>query len=66
LKDEWVNDTENDKLLFKVEQDLPEMKNLDPDNMVVKQIPGSTGFWEFTSDFNKLYSADEEGYILKA
>ncbi|MCD5380289.1 hypothetical protein LR004_00010 [Candidatus Gracilibacteria bacterium] len=64
LKDEWVNSSQVDKMLYKEEQEMPKMINLNEGLVSWKSVPGTKGFWEYTADFNKLYQADEEGYVL--
>ncbi len=64
LSDEWVNSSSTDKILYKEEQDMPKMVNLDPASVTWKSVPGEKGFWEYTNEFNALYKADEEGYVL--
>ena len=65
LKDEWVNSSSTDKILYKEEQEMPRMVNLDPTTTNWKSVPGEAGFWEYTNEFNALYKDDEEGYILE-
>lgn len=66
LSDEWVNPSDNDMLLFKEAQDEPRLVNLDPENVEWSQNPSSEGFWEYTSEFDNLYSDLEWGYVLEA
>lgn len=66
LADEWVNNTGNDMLLFKEIQNEPNLINLDPTNVQWTQNPSSEGFWEYTTEFDNLYSELEWGYILEA
>jgi len=63
-KDEWVNSSQVDKMLYKEEQQMPKMINLNEGLVSWKSVPWTAGFWEYTADFNKLYQADEEGYVL--
>ena len=65
LKDEWVNTSEVDKMLYKEEQEMPKMVNLNEGLVSWKEVSGSSIFWEYTAEFNKLYKSDEEGYVLK-
>jgi len=64
LKDQWVNNSTVDKILYKEEQSLPKMINLNPSLVSWKEIPGKAWFWEYTDEFNKLYRTEEEGFIL--
>ena len=65
LKDEWVNSSQVDKMLYKEEQEMPKMVNLNEGLVSWKKVSGSSTFWEYTAEFNKLYQVDEEGYVLK-
>ncbi len=65
LKDEWVNTSDVDKILYDEEQENPKMINLNEGLVTWKQDPGKTGFWKKTQAFTKLYNTEEEGYILK-
>ena len=64
LKDEWINSSTSDKLLFKEEQEMPKMINLAPSLVTWKENPSKVGFWEYTPELNKLLDPEEEGYIL--
>ena len=66
LSDLWMNVTDVAKLLYKEEQELPEMINLDPSNVSWIQTPDSDNFWEYTDEFDTLYSDVEEGYVLNS
>jgi hypothetical protein len=61
-----MNVTDVAKILYKEEQVDPEMVNLDSSNVVWSQTPSVEGFWEYTDEFNALYSDVEEGYVLDA
>ena len=66
LSDLWMNATDVAKILYKEEQTDPEMISLDSSNVSWTQTPGSEGFWEYTDEFNALYSDLEEWYVLNA
>lgn len=66
LSDLWMNVTDVAKILYKEEQIDPEMITLDSDNVVWSQVPSPENFWEYTDEFNALYSDVEEWYILEA
>lgn len=66
LSDVWINGSNNDVLLYKEEQEMPTMINLWGDNASWTQEPTAVNFWEYTDDFNSLYSELEEGYILSS
>lgn len=65
LKDEWINSSSVDQIVYKEEQEMPVMKNLSPSLVEWTMNPSSDNFWKYTDDFNALYSEDEEAYILK-
>lgn len=62
LSDQWINTGDKSLILFKDEQDLPEMKSLNGAEW--KQIPDIDKFWEYTKNMEALYNTDEWGYIL--
>jgi len=64
LSDLWMNVTDVAKILYKEEQSDPEMINLDSTNVSWTQTPNAENFWEYTDEFNELYSELEEGYVL--
>lgn len=66
LSDLWMNVTNVDKILYKEEQVDPEMINLDSDSVIWNEVPWSEWFWEYTDEFNALYSDTEEWYVLKS
>lgn len=66
LSDLWMNVTEVQKIVYKEEQVNPEMINLDSANVSWEQTPNSENFWEYTDEFNTLYSDIEGGYVLDA
>lgn len=66
LSDEWINIWDDSRILYKEEQEYPEMVNLNVSNVEWSQTPTAEDFWEYTEDFNNLYSEDEEGYVLPA
>ncbi|MBT3728731.1 hypothetical protein HOF65_07075 [bacterium] len=55
-----MNVTEVQKILYKEEQLDPEMISLDTTNVTWIETPDSNGFWEYTDEFNELYSDIEE------
>lgn len=65
MTDLWINDSDKDKILYKEEQEMPRMINLDSWNVNWAQTPESAWFWEYTKEFDSLYSDKEEWYILK-
>lgn len=64
LKDDWINSSSSDKILYKEEQEMPNMLNLNPDWVVWSQTPSSDGFWQYTEDLDALY--DWDAYLLES
>ncbi|MDQ7023095.1 MAG: hypothetical protein Q9M97_06235 [Candidatus Gracilibacteria bacterium] len=64
LKDEWINNSTSDKILYKIEQEMPKMINLLPSLVQWKQDPSAQDFWEYPEELNKIYDNDDEGFIL--
>ncbi len=64
MTDDWVNSSWNDKILYKEEQEMPVMVNLNPSNVTWTQQPSEENFWEYTTEFNNLYSEEDLWYIL--
>lgn len=63
LKDEWINNSTSDKILYKVEQEMPKMINLSPSLVEWTQTP-KTEFWEYPKSLNDIYDDENEGYVL--
>lgn len=66
LSDEWVNTSATDMILYKEIQEDPRLINLSPDLTQWSQVPSSQGFWEYTSEFDNIYSEAEDGFVLEA
>lgn len=66
LFDEWVNSSSTDMIVYKEIQEDPRLVNLSPDLTQWSQVPSSQGFWEYTSEFENIYSDAEAGYVLEA
>ena len=66
LIDDWINPTDQNQILYKEEQKMPEMVNLDPSNVAWSQTPSTEWFWEYSDEFDALYSEDNLWYILNA
>ena len=66
LTDLWSNVTDVSKILFKEEQKDPRMVNLSTTNVTWTQVPDAEKFWEYTDEFNALYSEKDLGYVLVA
>ncbi len=66
LIDDWVNISDKNQLLYKEAQRMPEMVNLDSNNVAWSQTPSAEWFWEYSDDFNALYSEENFWYILEA
>jgi len=66
LIDDWINPTDKNKILYKEEQKMPEMLNLNQNSIVWNQTPSSDWFWEYSDEFDALYSENDLWYILEA
>lgn len=64
LSDLWMNVTDISKIIYKEEQIDPEMINLSSANVDWLQSTDEANFWEYTDEFNALYSDIDEGYVL--
>lgn len=63
LTDDLLNEKSNDIIVYKEEQEMPNMVNLSEDASW-SQTPSGEWFWEYTDAFNALYSSDEDGYVI--
>lgn len=66
LSDDWINSSSNDMILYKEIQEDPRFINLSPDTSWWDQQPSSQDFWEYTSEFENIYSESEDGYVLES
>lgn len=66
LSDLWMNVSDIQKIVYTEEQVDPQMINLNSWNVNWLQTPDESNFWEYTDEFNALYSDLEGGYILDA
>ncbi|PID86484.1 hypothetical protein CSB08_00695 [Candidatus Gracilibacteria bacterium] len=64
LSDDWVNSTSSSQLIYKEEQEDPEMINLGGGDSSWSEVKSGETFWEYTKELNDLYSEDDGGYIL--
>jgi len=62
LKDDWINTSNVKKVIYKEEQEMPEMIALGGSSW--SQTPSADGFWEYTEALNNLYTESEDGYVL--
>lgn len=66
INDIFINKTANPKLLYKEEQSMPQMINLWSDKTSWSQTPSGDNFWQYTKDFETIYSAGQEAYVIWA
>lgn len=64
LSDLWANTGNTDQLVYKEEQEMPTMLSLG--GATWSQTPSSENFWEYTTEFNSLYSETEDAFVLQA
>jgi len=62
LDDLWVNDTTSEKIMYKEDQTMPVMSNLNWSSFT--KNPNDDTFWEYTPEFEALKSADKDWYVL--
>lgn len=62
LEDLWVNDTDTPKLLYKEEQIMPVMHELN--GAVLNKNPSGDDFWEYTPQVEELFDEEYQGYVL--
>jgi len=63
LTDDLLNDKSNDIIVYKEEQEFPSMVSLSS-GAEWSQTPSEDDFWEYTDEFNSLYSEEEDGYLV--
>lgn len=66
INDIFINKTTNPKLLYKEEQTMPSLINLWGDKTAWSQTPSSEGFWQYTKDFETMFSTGQEAYVIWA
>jgi len=64
LTDIWQNNSNSDQVLFKEEQEMPQMINLGGANWSEIKASDSVEFWQFTPALDALYDDDNLGYTL--
>lgn len=62
--DIFSNKTTNSKVIYKEEQTMPTMVNLGWDQTSWSQVPSSDNFWQYTPEFEALYSTWTEAYVV--
>lgn len=65
LKDDWVNATDKKRVLYKLEQTMPSLVEFDTQKVTWAYTPSADGFWEYSPEFESIYSEDEDGYVLE-
>ncbi len=65
LSDLYVNKSTSSRLIYKEEQTFPSIVNLGWSNTSWSQTPSGENFWEYTPEFEALYSKDQEAYVIK-
>jgi LPXTG-motif cell wall-anchored protein len=64
INDIFINKTTNPKLLYKEEQSMPSMINLGWDKVTWSQTPSADNFWQYTKDFETIFSSGQEAYVI--
>ena len=65
LSDVWNNTWKVPQVLFKEEQDMPEMLSLGWARWKEIKASDSVDFWQYTSSLDAIYDEDHIGYTLK-
>lgn len=66
LSDVFVNKSTTSSIIYKEEQSMPFMINLGNDKSSWSQSPSWEDFWEYTPEFDALYSKVQEAYVIPA
>lgn len=66
LTDLWANPTSASQVLFKEEQDMPQMIALGGSTWKEIKASDSIDFWQYTTALDALYDEDNLGYVLGA
>lgn len=64
FNDAWVNKSNKDMVMFKIEQTMPTFLSLNWTKIELE--PKDANFWEYTNEFEALNNKDLEWYVLKA
>lgn len=64
LDDVWTNSTILEKVVVKEEQSMPKIHELNGSSII--QSHEDSKFWAYTDEFNNLYDASIDGYVLPA
>jgi len=66
LTDAWENNSETSQLLYKEEQDMPNMVALGGASWSEVKASESVDFWQYTPELDALYDEENLGYKLEA
>lgn len=66
LSDVWENNSEGAQLLYKEEQDMPNMLALGGASWVEVKASDDVSFWQYPAEFDALYDEENLGYKLNA
>lgn len=66
LTDIWENNTESDHVLFKEEQEMPQIVSLWGASWAEVKASDSVDFWMYTEDLDAIYEEDTLGYVLSS
>ncbi len=64
LSDTWQNADTRDQIMFKEEQDMPQMMPLSGATWTELKASDSIDFWQYTETLENLYDEDNLGYLL--
>ena len=66
LTDIWKNNSDASQVVYKEEQVMPKMIPLSGASWTEIKASDSVDFWQYTPEFEALYSDSDEGYVLEA
>lgn len=66
LTDVWTNTSDASQVLFKEEQELPQVIGLNGATWTEVKASESVDFWQYTVDLDALYDEEQLGYALTA
>ena len=66
LTDIWDNNSDGAQILYKEEQDMPQIISLGGASWTEVKASDSVDFWQYSPEIEALYSDEEGGYVLEA
>jgi len=66
LTDIWENNSDGSQILYKEEQDMPQILSLGGASWTEVKASDGVDFWQYSPEMEALYSDEESGYVLEA